>query len=514
MAFEGRDRNTIRDQLLAYLLAEYAAATPPRALLTSRGSDAWLDASALAAILEGLEAQAEQNARDILPDQASDEALSRHAYVLGVDRRSGAAAALTAQVTGAATVTTYAIPAGTQLTWTDGTLYDVLDTSVTTDAFFHASISIRATTKGSSTTRAVADVLTFQTAPTGLNATAPVTVVGTVGEEEEDTASWAQRIIDRLRERPASGNRADWRAWVESYTGTSIAEVYVYSLLEPPASTPGNGTPNIPGCVTVVAVGPAQGDSTVETRIVPANDASVRVAGGPLLRLVDFIEGDRDANGNLTAQGTQLRPASMVYGDYTIESINKQAQNIQATLTVTPANAFSFPFASAPGVDGSSTATQVIVSGNYSSSGALNLSGLSVLVYIGTVNYRGGYYRTTLGTGTYDGGSGLTTFPVTALPHAPVTPSFVYPATPCWDAVRAAALDYFDSLGPSDSSPPSRWPPEDAAGRSTLYLSALAGRFTQSDGVLAANVTTPAVDTTPSTWKTVLTLGTFLVRAP
>ena len=60
--FVGRSRDTIRDELLAYLRAEYTA--NGRTLLTSRGSDAYLDASSLAVVLEGLEAQAEQNARD------------------------------------------------------------------------------------------------------------------------------------------------------------------------------------------------------------------------------------------------------------------------------------------------------------------------------------------------------------------------------------------------------------------------------------------------------------------
>jgi len=64
----------------------------------------------------------------------------------------------------------------------------------------------------------------------------------------------------------------DWQAWVLSYTGTPISEAYVYPLLQPPAATPGNGTEGVLGCVTVVAVGPAQGDSTTPTRIVPAND--------------------------------------------------------------------------------------------------------------------------------------------------------------------------------------------------------------------------------------------------
>lgn len=510
MSITPRTPAEIRDTLLGYWSAEYAARGVT--LLTAVGSDAYILAAAIGVVQALTDQQGQQIARDIFPLSASDEGVARFGDQYGIAQRPATPAALSAQVTGAATGTTYTIPAGTQLSWTDGLLYDVLDTSVTTDGSSHATISIVCSTTGAATTRDVGDVLTFMSAPSGLNPTAPVTAVGTVGEDAESYQDWAARITARLQERPASGNRSDWAAWVLSYTKTPIVDAYVYPLLEPPASNPGNGTANVLGCVTVVAVGPAQGDSTTNTRIVPADDVSLRTAGAPLLHVIDYIEGDRTANGALTTAGTQLRPVTMAYGDYTVEAINTQAQNVEAVLTVTAANAFSFPYASSPGVDSSSDATHVIVSGNYGPGGVVDLSGLSVLVYIGTTNYRGGYYRTTLGSGSYNGGTGLTTFLVDALPHAPVTPSFVYPATPCWDAIRAATFEYFDGLGPSDSVPPSRWPTQDAAGRSTLYRSALAGRYTQTDGVLAASISTPATDTTPSTWKTVLTLGSLLVH--
>ena len=78
MSYTGRARDTIRDQLLSFWAQEYAASTGAPLLLTAPGSDAYLWASALAVMLEGLEAQAESVARDILPDQASDEAIARH----------------------------------------------------------------------------------------------------------------------------------------------------------------------------------------------------------------------------------------------------------------------------------------------------------------------------------------------------------------------------------------------------------------------------------------------------
>ncbi len=237
--FVGRSRDTIRDQLLAYLRAEYTANS--RTLLTSRGSDAYLDASSLAVVLEGLEAQAEQNARDILPDQASDEAVARHGYVYGVDRRTGVAARHTVTVTGtpSATIT---IPSGSAFAWTDGTLYAVTSTSVTLSVGGSGTVSASATTTGASTTRDTGDVLTWVSAPSGLDPTGTVASTVTTGADQETVQAWAQRIVDRLRYRPGAGNAAEWREWCLSYLGLDVRDTYVYPLLAPPVSYPGAGT--------------------------------------------------------------------------------------------------------------------------------------------------------------------------------------------------------------------------------------------------------------------------------
>jgi len=153
-----------------------------------------------------------------------------------------------------------------------------------------------------------------------------------------------------------------------------------------------------------------------------------------------------------------------------------------------------------------------VVTGDYSVTGT-NLSGKKALVLVGTGVIRGGYQVATLGTGTYNGGTGRTTFPLgTALLAAPTGGSTLRGYTTSWEALRTAVFAFFDALGPSDSSPASRWPTEDAVGaRSTLYRTALQGAMTRVDGVLSALLTTPGADVTPSTWKTILTLSTFEV---
>jgi hypothetical protein len=124
-------------------------------------------------------------------------------------------------------------------------------------------------------TRDATDVLTWQSAPAGLGPTATVSSVTlTTGADVESYGDWAQRIIGRLQERPASGNRADWKAWCEAFTGLDIRQVWVYPLLQPPATYPGAGTENVLGCVTVVCAGPAQGDNPENSRSIGASGAS------------------------------------------------------------------------------------------------------------------------------------------------------------------------------------------------------------------------------------------------
>ena len=504
MSFTGRARDTIRDQLLSFWAQEYAASTGAPLLLTAPGSDAYLWASALAVMLEGLEAQAESVTRDILPNQASDEAIARHGGVDGVARRPGVRASHTVTVAGPANVNvTFAT--GARLAFSDGTLYSIDTASVLLSGGGHTgTITVTAVEIGAAGARAVGDTLTWVSTPTGLNATGTVASVVTTGTDQESYSAWAQRIIARRQERPASGNRADWQDWVERYTGTTVARAYVYPLLAPPASYPGAGTPDTPGCVTVVAVGPAQGDDVVNLRIVPTNDAGgTRTAGAALPLIRGYIEGDYTIAGEATTTGTMLRPVTMVAANAAVEAVSVAPQNVVIQLTNNPANAFPW---SGPVAVALSTSTAITVVGDYSA-----LSGKPALVQQPTTK-RGSYTRITLGTGTYNGGTGNTVFDQSAAPMAESTTGTIYPCPANWETIQAAAFAYFDALGPGDTTPPSRWPAEDTEARATLYRTALAAAVIDSPGVLSATVTTPAADVTPAA-KTVVTLGTLLVTA-
>ena len=502
MAYTGRSRDTIRAEILSQWAAEYAARG--YTLLTSRSSDAYLTAGAVAVELEGLEAQAEQTTRDILPDQASEEALERHGYVFNVPRLNGERASLTVTVT-SAIADTYPVAAGTQMVYSDGTLYNVTNTSVVTSGGSPSgTINVTAVDAGADGTREVADTLTFVSAPAGLNSTGAVASVVTSGTDEEAAADWAQRIVDRLRDRPASGNRADWRSWVRDYTGTDIEDAYVYPLLSPPKSYPGAGTADTPGTVTVIPMGPVQGDSTTNTRLVPTDDASTRSSGAELTRIADYIEGTREADGTTASPvNDPLRPASLPAGNYSIEAVTlATAENVIMALTVTDTNAPSW---SGTMTVVSATASTLVVSGNQTAN-----ANKTALVNIDTANYRGGFKQFALGSAAFGGVN--TTFTITdqATIATAVAASTVYPAPGNWAALRTAAFAYFDALGPGDTTPASRWPSEDTQGRSTLYRTALAAAMFDVDGVLSASTTSPGSDVVADP-KKVIPLGTFAV---
>lgn len=500
MAFIARTRSQIRDQLLGYWAAEYSVRG--ETLLTSEGSDAFLLASQIGVIEEALDAQAVQTSRDILPDQASTAALERFGVVYGIPRPVGTYAQLTAQVTGFAAFTFYVIPPNTQAAAADGTLYDVTTASVTTDINKHATIALTAVAIGVGGNRSVGAVLTFQSAPVGLNA--PMTVlscVPAVGPATDEV--YREVLLGRLRDRPASGNRSDWRSWATGYLGTSVAAAYVYPLLKPPAVLPGVGTTGTLGCVTVVAVGPAQGDSLVNLRIVPSDDLSTRNQATPLAHIIDYINGVRTIAGVPTADGYQLRPVTIGPDgdDWTVQSIGVTSTTVELTLVMD--GAFAFPWAGTMTVSVGSTNTSLIVTGDQTAK-----EGLPALVLPQPYAERGGYRSVVLGPSTF--AAGETTFDQTADPvGSPFSASIVYPSPPNWQLIRLAVFAFFDALAPGDTSPASRWT---ATGNSIVYPSALAAAVLAVPGVLSCTVLQPGAPLTP-TAKYICNVGGLLVHA-
>lgn len=490
MTFTPRNRSAIRDAFLTNLSARYTAIG--QTLLTMRGSDDYMRADTLAVVLEGLEAQAYQQTQEILPDQAQST-LERHGYVEGVERIAAVKAVLTVRVTGtpsaSITVTSQTLQTA------EGLTYEITTASpFSLNGSGYADILARCLTAGTDGNQASSTVLTWTSTPTNLNPTATVQSTTTAGVAEESNEAFARRIIARRQERPASGNRSDWRDWATSVTG--VSDAYVYPLMNP------SGTTGVYGCVTVVALGPAQGNNTTNTRIL---------AGAAITRIMGYLEGTNDVDGGTTGDLKQLRPVTIKQGDYTIEAASTSSQAVTIEIVVSNANAFPFAYSAGYLVLASPTPTTTTFSLNGDVTSAFS-AGKYILVYVGTSNARGGYVMRKITSATFAAGKTAIVLD-TACPAAPPDTEIVYPAPANWESIRDAVFDYFDALGPGDAASPSqRWPSEDSQARATLYKSAL-GAAALVSGVVSATVTTPSSDVTPAA-KTIVVLTRLIVKAP
>lgn len=529
MAFAPRTRATIRGSILADWAARYQALTPAQVLLTVPGSDAYMWADALAVELELFENQALAQTRAVLPDQADTASLDRHGGVDGVAREAATAATLQVEIHGTpAAVVTFGASVLTYNGVSYGAFQAPLGTfpaSVVIDGGGNATVYCTATTTGVATTLAPGTVLQWSSTPAGATATADVVAIQAAGQETESDGAYAARIILRRQSRPASGNRSDWQAWVEAYSG--VDQAYVYPLLQPPAAYPGAGTVGVLGCVTVLAFGPiATGDDGLQTGDAVPNTRILGTAGSSLASTVGaYIEGTLTAEGDATSAGTQLRPVTMSTGDYSVEVPSTTTQNVELQCTwstaTTPPWAYNAAYTVAASVDGSSFS----ITGNVEA--VLKPAGTPLPILVKILNaaatvVRGDYHLVTPTTVVFNGGSGNTDLTLgEAFPGGAeaVVASVVLPAPTNWQAIRLATFAYFDTLGPGDTSPASRWPSDDERGRATLYKSALTGSVVQRldpngallsgvRGVLSATSVAPAADTTPAA-KTLLVLGTL-----
>lgn len=512
MAFTARSAATIRDELLADWKARHAA--DGRDLDVQEGSDAYNEASSLALLLEGIEVGAQEAANRVLVRSSFDSDLDAFADDLGTSRQPAVAARREVDVTGANN-TTYTVT-GLTLNHPSGLTFDLLDaitgnplTSVLTDGSGDATVLIECSEPGTAGNLALGTILTWSAAPSGMGATGTVTGSVRSGEAEESDVDLQTRLLEILRERPASGNRADWRETAREIGG--VTNAWVYPLLAPPASTPGGGTPHTPGCVTVVVVGEDQGDSVTNERIIDD------VPGAALAAHKGYFEGTHDADGNTldAARGadSQWRPVGMEAADYTVEAANVQAQNVAVTLLL--ASSASWAWSGAAMTLVGSTTTAITVSGDQTAK-----NNKDALVFLGTSFARGGWKKVNLGTGAFGGVN--TVFTVATmldpLASAPDTSRGAYPAPSVWTALQTAAFAHFDALAPSDvdtvTYPRSaRFPPESwgAGYYAKLYRLLLGRDLMAVSGVLTADVTTPATDVTPAAAKTIVTLGEFFV---
>jgi uncharacterized phage protein gp47/JayE len=511
VAWDARTRDEIADTGLADHAARAEDADRP--IDVRAHAPAWTFWQALALILESQEFQLDDLSKQFLPDTASTTNLDRHGAVEGVARLAATPAVLTLEVSGTPSV---AVTFGSAtLTGPNGAVYapskfsDGTGGSVALDGSGKATAYATARTAGIDGNQPDLTTLTWSAPPADSNDTALVTATFAAALEQELDGPYALRILARRQERPASGNRADWVAWATDVTG--VADAVVYPRLH---ATYGVDTL---GAVTVLPLGPAQGDSPTNTRIV-SGDTADAVAG--------YIEGTNDADGGVSDASLliQRRPVTMRAGDYFVEPAASTTQDLDIQVTLAAARAAPFAYSAGDAVMASPTPTDTTFSINGDVTARYKPGGApaAILAPVAPADYRGGYYQLTPTSVTYNSGAGRTDFVVPALPGAAVATRVVLPGLPEWAAMRTAAFNLFDQLGPGDTSPASRWPGQESRLRSTLYQSALVAMLVAQydddgalhcgvNGVLNAVVVTPAGDIVPSA-KTIVELGVLLVR--
>lgn len=499
MPFTARSAATIRDELLSTWATSYRLRGADLAI--DRDSDAYAEADALSLLLEGLEIQASLNANQVLIAKASGGGLDDWARDDGTARRAAVTARRHVTLSGPSSTTTPL--GGAYLTSASGLRYNPISpdgtalTSVATDSGGAAVILVECERAGALGSISTGTVLTWSSPPTGFASTGTVSATTTnrrEGAERERDEVLRRRLLERRRERPASGNRADWREKVREVAG--VADAFVYPLAMPPATYPGVSTPHTLGCVTVLAVG-APNESVDE----PVNGRfTIGGAAGPgerCTQLEDYIEGDRDADLNVTTTGGQWRPASLPQDNYCVKTPQADARSFEIQIKNATGSAFPWVYDAGMTVHSSSTSTSLVVNGDHTAKNSKN-----ALVRVGTSVIRGGYAQVNLGAGSYNSGTGLTTWSVADMGGAPIPVHVVLPRPPNYTAVKEAVIAYLDSLGPGEytGSPAAsaRHPSPDSVSPSAVYLSALAAAvITGVPTVLAATVTSPVADVLP-----------------
>lgn len=499
MAFLARARAAIRDSLLGAW--QTRAAAIGRRLLTTRRTLMYLLADGLGVELEGLEAAAAAQVDEVFPNTASDAGVARHGGLYALPRRAASAAHLRLVATGPTSSST-AIPAGRVLTAPDGATFTPTAANITTDGAGHGNVAVVASVAGSAGNLAVGSVLTWSAAPTGFASTATVVEITTEGEDIETVASWAERIVERLQERPASGNRADWRAWAESVDG--VGDVFVHCCAQPPSSTSAPArpdiVPNVLGCVSIVVTNPppASGtyvqnaDGTLGEGLRPTYSRRPSQALCNAVR--GYIDGTLDTHGAPTSTGVQLYPGDLDPDNW--NAVRPAPVLIDVTVEVDPLIPGAFAFDTERTLAAVTDASHMTLSSAFGiEAGAPGSPGTQLAFWFTGVDgdglpnvIRGAWALASVDTVNTDTGAISLATP---LPAVPTVGTIVRADPGFWDAIRRVVLEYFDSMGPgapNGLARSTRWPAPSPSAPSAVTASRILVAVLPIPGIGDANI--------------------------
>lgn len=212
-------------EVLADLVADFQNRFPQANV--SRLSGHWKRLAVFAGGVAALHRHIQVVSRDVMPDTAAGAALDRHLQIYGLARK-GATAASKADALRLTGVVGSAFTSGTQLTTADGLVFQLDETGVIPAAGY-IDVDVLAVSTGSATRKSKNTVLTFLTAPTGIDSEATLVLdVDVNGTDAEDDGSARTRLLDQIAQPSMGGAANDFRAWAKE--DPNVHEAYVYPL--------------------------------------------------------------------------------------------------------------------------------------------------------------------------------------------------------------------------------------------------------------------------------------------
>jgi len=463
----------------------------------TEGSDAYNELDALALEFEGLGLGAQEAAHRVLLRFASGQDLDDFATDDGTARKPASTSRRVVSVSGPLSSTTavggatFGSAGGLRFTPIDPATGAAL-TSIETDVAGAATVVCQCTTAGVVGNLVTGTVLTWSSAPTGFAATG--TVVSNAssreGEEAEGDDALRTRLLERRKERPASGNRADWRAKALEVAG--VGDCFVHPCFDPATLR------DRLGCVTLVPVNPAPAadsyvqlaDGTLGAGLAPA--FSRRPSQDLCTAINRFIDGTHDADGNALAGALQQQwyPAPIEREDW--GAVRAKAQPIDVTIQVRVADDSKFVFVGTRTITSVTDSTHITLS---SGSGLSTDDTIAVQYPVDPdgqrTGVRGGWALCKIASRSGNNVTLATPLPSTV----GLTGALVRSDPGVWDSIRSAVCRHFDAFGSGDVSTPgrsSRFPPTSWGAPDTLVPARLLTYALNADTVIDAAVTEPA----------------------
>lgn len=300
-------------------------------------SDNHIRASGIASAVLGLYQFAAWGINQYFPDTADIENLIRFASVRGITQIPAVSAigSITFSGTPAA-----AVPLGTLVRTTAGQQYKTTAAGIV-EAGGTIAIAATAVIAGSVGNLPDNQAVTLLSAPVGINAAALITHMAD-GYDAETLESFRNRVLDRLREPPAGGNKYDYVHWALEVAGVTSAFCYPLrrGIGTVDIAVLSNGVPATPALRTFVAAyiddrKPPEVDCMILSPQEVICNVSATVVLNPSVNLAVV---QASSLRSLTEYFSSLKPGDSVVRSKILSIISDVAGVIDVTLIAPMAN--------------------------------------------------------------------------------------------------------------------------------------------------------------------------------